>query len=223
MTDLRAVLWDMDGVLVDTGEFHFQAWAQTLADYGFPFARADFRTTFGWNNSRILAYVLGREPAPEQLKDIADLKEERFRQSIRGRARLLPGVRDWLERLKAAGVSQALASSAPPANIDALVDELGLRSYFQTVVSGEALPGKPDPALFLQAARELGVAPAGCVVVEDAVAGVEAARRGGMKVVAVATTSPVEALSTADIVVDRLDQLPPDAFERLWRRNERQD
>lgn len=223
MSELRAVLWDMDGVLVDTGEFHFQAWAQTLAGYGLPFDRAAFRTTFGWNNLSILTYVLGQEPTPGQLQEIADLKEQRFRKAIRGRARLLPGVLDWMERLKATGVRQALASSAPPANIDALVDELSLRAYFQAVVSGETLPGKPDPSLFLQAARELEVAAARCIVVEDAVAGVDAARRAGMKVVAVTTTSPPDALSAADVVVEHLDRLPLDTFDRLWKTDGKQD
>ncbi len=223
MKEARAVLWDMDGVLVDTGEFHFQAWSQTLAEYGVNLDRAAFRTTFGWNNGRILPYVLGHEPTPEQSVEIADLKEQRFRQAIRGQARLLPGVADWLKRLRAAGVRQALASSAPPANIDALVDELGLRSYFEAVVPGDTLPGKPDPELFLEAARRLGVPPARCVVVEDAVAGVEAALHGGMKVVAVTTTNPAEALGAADVVVDRLDHLPTNTFEQLWKANDKQD
>ena len=212
MTAGRGVLWDMDGVLVDTGEFHFQAWSQTLLEHSIPFTRELFRATFGMNNDGILSVLLGQPLAPERLAEIRDRKERLFRQAVRGRAQPLPGVRMWLERLKAAGVRQAVASSAPPANIDALVDELGLRSYFEAIVSGFDLPGKPDPAVFLKSARLIDVPPDRCVVVEDAVAGVEAARRAGMTCTAVTTTNPAHALRKADVVVERLDALPPDAF-----------
>jgi beta-phosphoglucomutase-like phosphatase (HAD superfamily) len=108
-----------------------------------------------------------------------------------------------------------VASSAPPANINALVDGLGLRDYFDVLVSGVDLPGKPEPALFLKVARLLDVPPERCVVVEDAVAGVEAAVRAGMKCIAVATTNPAGALKAADVVVQRLDALAADTFRRL--------
>jgi beta-phosphoglucomutase-like phosphatase (HAD superfamily) len=124
-------------------------------------------------------------------------------------------VLDWLQRLRDAGYLQSVASSAPAANIDTLVDELGLRDYFEVMVSGVDLPGKPEPALFFKAARLLGVPPEGCVVVEDAVAGVEAAVRAGMKCIAVAATNPAQALGMADVVVEQLSDLDVDAFQRL--------
>jgi beta-phosphoglucomutase family hydrolase len=214
-TAKQGVIWDMDGVLADTGEFHFQAWSQALPEFGIPFTRELFTATFGMNNAGILAVLLGQTPAPELLAEISDRKEQLFRQAVRGRVQPLPGVLAWLERLKAAGIRQAIASSAPPANIDALVDELGLCDYFDAIVSGFDLPGKPDPTLFLKVARLIGVPPERCVVVEDAVAGVEAARRAGMKCIAVTTTNPTQALKGADVIVERLDALPPDTFERL--------
>ena len=211
----QGVLWDLDGVLVDTGEFHFRAWSQTLSEYGIPFTRESFQATFGMNNAGVLSSLLGQRLTPELLAKISDRKEQRFREAVRGRAQPLPGVLAWLERLKAAGLRQAIASSAPPANIDALVDELGLRAYFEAIVSGSNLPGKPDPALFLKAARLIDVAPERCIVVEDAVVGIEAAKRAGMKCVAVTTTNPARALKAADVVVERLDALPVDTFQRL--------
>lgn len=214
-TAKQGVIWDMDGVLVDTGEFHFQAWLQALPEFGIPFTRQLFRDTFGMNNAGILEVLLGEPPAPEILAEISERKEQLFRRAVRGRVQPLPGVLVWLERLKAAGMQQAIASSAPPANIDALVGELGLHDYFDAIISGFDLPGKPDPAVFLKAARRIGVPPERCVVVEDAVAGVEAARRAGMKCVAVTTTNPAYTLEAADVVVERLDALPPDTFERL--------
>lgn len=211
----QGVIWDMDGVLVDTGEFHFQAWSRALPEHGIPFTRESFRATFGMNNAGILTVLLGQTPAPELLTEISDRKEQLFRQAVRGGVQPLPGVLAWLERLKAAGMRHAIASSAPPANIDALVDELGLRTYFDAIVSGFDLPGKPDPAVFLKAARLIGVVPQRCVVVEDAVAGVGGARRAGMKCIAVTTTSPAQALKGADVIVERLDALPLDTFELL--------
>lgn len=205
----------MDGVLVDTGEFHFQAWSETLSEYDIPFDHELFRSTFGMNNAGILTTLLRKPPAPELLAEISDRKEKRFRQAVRGQAEPLPGVRAWLGRLKAAGVQQGIALSAPPANIDALVDELGLRVYFEAIVSGFDLPGKPDPALFLKVAHLINVPPERCIVVEDAVAGVEAAKRAGMKCVAVTTTNPARALKAAHVVVERLDALPVDTFQRL--------
>ncbi len=149
----RGVLWDMDGVLIDTGEFHFRAWSQTLSEYAIPFSRELFQATFGMNNTGTLSTLLGRTPTPEFVAEISERKEWLFRQEIHGHVHLLPGVRTWLEDLKATGARQAIASSAPVANIDILVDELGLRLYFDAIVSGFDLPGKPDPAVFLRAAK----------------------------------------------------------------------
>ena len=211
----RGVIWDMDGVLVDTGDLHFLAWSRVLPDYDIHFAYETFLATFGMNNAGILELLLERTPEPELVEEISDRKEEAFRQAARGNVRPLPGVCEWLAALRAAGYRQAIASSAPQANIDTLVDALDLRPYFQALVSGFDLPGKPDPATFLKAARAISVSPECCVVVEDATAGVEGARRAGMKCIAVTTTNPARALQAADIIVERLDALPPDIFDRL--------
>ena len=114
------------------------------------------------------------------------------------------------------GLKQAVASSAPQANIDALLDELGIREYFQAEAAGATLRGKPDPAVFLLAAELLGVEPANCLVIEDALAGVEAARRGGMKCVAVCTTNPAEKLEAADVVVNDLTSLTMEMLVTLF-------
>jgi beta-phosphoglucomutase family hydrolase len=209
------ILWDMDGVLVDTGEFHFQSWQEALAEHGIAFTREFHQKTFGMNNAGILSLLLGERLTPDLLREIGDNKEERFRAAVRGHAQPLPGVHAWLERLQDLGACQGIASSAPMANIDTLIDELELREYFDAIVSGVDMPGKPEPALFLHVARLLDVPPEDCVVIEDAVAGVEAAKRAGMRCIAVTTTNQAEALNAADLVVDRLDALPTDAFQRL--------
>lgn len=215
MLDNLGVLWDMDGVLVDTGEFHYQSWEQILAEIGVPFDRERFRAAFGKNNADTLAFFLGHPPDAEQLRTVSERKERLFRQRIHGHAEALPGVRLWLERLHSQGARQVVASSAPQENIDFLVDELGLRSYFIALCAGHSIPGKPDPTLFLQAADILELQPKDCIVFEDSLPGLEAARRAGMKCIAVATTNPVEALRGADLVVDRLDRLKIDDFKTL--------
>jgi len=209
------VLWDMDGVLVDTGEFHYRSWEQILAEIGVPFDRGRFKAAFGKNNADTLAFFLGHPPAAELLHSVSERKERLFRQIIHGHVEALPGVHLWLERLRSLGARQVVASSAPQENIDFLVDELGLRPYFVALCAGHSIPGKPDPTLFLQAAGILGLQPKDCIVIEDSLAGLEAARRAGMKRIAVATTNPAEVLFSADLVVERLDQLKVEDFEKL--------
>lgn len=210
-----AVLWDLDGVLVSTLEFHYLAWVKTFDERGIRFTREQFLLTFGMNNTGVLSTILCGTPDPDLLAEISTAKESVFRAAVKGHARPLPGVPQWLDRLQSWRVAQAIASSAPLANIDALVDELGIRSYFAAIVSGAELPGKPNPDVFLKAARLSGVSPERCVVIEDAVAGVEAAKRAGMKCIAVTTTNPADALTEADVVVERLDDLATDVFTRL--------
>lgn len=203
------VLWDMDGVLVDTGEFHFLAWQAVLAQEGLAFDRDRFRQTFGMNNQDMITTLLGRLPEPGQIESIGSRKEALFRQAITGRARLLDGARDWLDWFQAGGARQAIASSAPCENIDALVDELAIRPYFQEIVSGTDMPGKPDPAVFLTAARLLDIPPASCLVIEDSIAGVAAAGRAGMKCLAVTTTNTAATLSQADWVLSGFSTCHP--------------
>ena len=201
---IQAVLWDLDGVLVDTGDQHYLAWARTLERYQIPFSRDLFRETFGMNNWSILTRLLGRQPDRELYENISNNKEESFRLGIRGQVKPLPGVLETLQTLNARGIRQAIASSAPPENIDALVDELGLRDRFQAIVSAYKLPGKPAPDVFLAAAKAIDVPPLQCLVIEDAVTGVAGAKRAGMLCLAVTNTNPAEALHQADYVVASL-------------------
>jgi beta-phosphoglucomutase len=167
------------------------------------------------NNESLLVMLLGDRFTTQLAGEISGRKETIFREAIRGKAVLLPGVITWLERLSDWGVSQAVASSAPEENIDALITELGIRGFFQAAISGTGFPGKPNPDVFLKAARAIQVPPKGCIVIEDAVAGVEAAHRAGMKCVAVLTTNPATRLGQADVIVERLDQLPTQVMRDL--------
>jgi HAD superfamily hydrolase (TIGR01509 family) len=203
----------MDGVLADTGEFHYQSWVVALTEVGIPFDRHKFRKIFGMNNAAILAILLGSPPESSFLVAVSERKEALFRQMIRCKVHPMAGVRTWLEQLSAIGYRHAVASSAPQANIDALVDELQIRPYFAALVSAYNLPSKPDPAVFLEAARQLGISPHRCIVIEDAVHGVSAAQHAGMKCIAVTTTHLRPDLAEADVIVDSLEQLMIDDFK----------
>jgi beta-phosphoglucomutase len=212
MVNKRAVLWDMDGVLVDSGELHYQSWSETLTPLSVPFDRNKFRQTFGMNNAGILTILLGKPPEADFLEMVSNRKEGLFRELLHGQLQLLPGALKWLNLLWERGILQAVASSAPYANIEATVDELNIRQYFSALVSAYSMPGKPDPGVFLEAARQLGVESKKCVVVEDAVAGVAAAKHAGMKCIAVGTTHPKSSLSAADVVIDSLEALSFEDF-----------
>jgi len=202
----KAVLWDMDGVLVDTAPFHFQAWRALFQSLGKGFADADFRRTFGLRNDAILRDILG-ELTPAEVERLAQRKEGLYREKIEGRVTAIPGAIDLLRRLQQRGRKMAIVSSAPGENVRAVLRSLGLEGVVEAVVAEEDAPkGKPDPQGFLLAAEELGVAAGECVVIEDAPGGVEAAKGAGMRCIGLATSRPREALAGADLVVDSLEE-----------------
>lgn len=213
---LQAVLWDMDGVIVDTYEGHFISWKQALDEVGQAYDEDIFRRTFGMNNRLIMATVFGRELEEEFIQKVSDRKEELFRRDIKGKVQTLPGVLDWLERFRELKLKQAVASSAPQANIDALLTELKIRDYFQAEAAGATLKGKPDPAVFLLAAELLGVDPHNCLVIEDSIAGVQAAKSAGCQCVAVLTTNQASDLGKADLIVKDLSYLTLEQVKSLF-------
>lgn len=216
MSEAKGVIWDLDGVIVDTAPFHFQAWKKTLEEMGLAFSWEEFALIFGRRNRDILKEVVGRPLSTEEMERISVWKESLFREALRGKVRPLPGVLFWLEGLRRRGYRQALATSAPRENMEMMVGSLGIGGFFdQIVLADEVSAGKPDPEIFLLAAQALRLSPAHCVVIEDAVAGVEAAKRAGMRCIAVATSHPRRALAEADMVVDSLDDLASDTFELL--------
>lgn len=206
------ILWDVDGTLVDTAEQHFRAWEQLSAEIGHPFTRADFARTFGWRNPEIIRTLY--DPAADDAKceRLALRKETLYRESVADGVQLLPGVKGLLDAFEAEGWPQAVGSSAPRENLNLLLGATGTRDYFATIVSGEDVTrGKPDPEVFLNGAAGLGIAPNRCVVFEDAVAGVQAAKAGGMACVAVTFVGhhPAEKLRTAGagLVVASLEEV----------------
>jgi len=185
---LEAVVWDMDGVIADTGIFHFKAWQEVF-----------------------------RKKGVNLLDVIADEKEASYRQKVAQNIKPLPGALELMRLLTDNGVKMAIASSAPPENIQLITHGLGIDDYFQAIVWGrEVTEGKPSPQAFLLAASKLGVEPRNCLVLEDAVAGVAAAKSAGMKCLAITNTHPKASLKEADLVVDKLEGIGMSALEALF-------
>jgi len=210
----RAVLWDMDGTIVDSAEYHWQAWRDTMSREGFPMTHEQFLATFGQRNDSILRQWLGDKATPELIQHIGDAKEALYRQHVREQGiSPLPGALEWVNLLQQQGWKQAIASAAPRANIETILDALHAENCFQAIVSAEDVHrGKPDPEVFLAAASKLAVAREHCIVVEDAEHGIEAAHAAGMKSIGVSQDGKH---LPADIVVRSLDLLDANAFNAL--------
>jgi beta-phosphoglucomutase len=216
------VIWDVDGTLVDTAAQHFRAWQRLAAEIGKPFTRADFAATFGMRNPEIIRKLFFPNADDQRCAELGERKEDLYRASVRQEGTAtLPGAGRLLRAFADAGWPQAVGSSAPPGNLDLLLGATGTRHYFAAVVTGDDVArGKPDPEVFLTAAARLGADPGRCVVFEDAVAGVEAAKAGGMRCVAVTFVGhhPAEALRTAgaDLVVGSLEEVTPEGVRGLF-------
>jgi beta-phosphoglucomutase len=207
------VLWDLDGTLADSREFHWRSWRDTMAGAGEPITHEQFLASFGQRNDAILSTWLGGRVTGARCHEIGDAKEALYRQMIQTEGIApLPGAAEWVARLHEQGWRQAIASSAPRANVEVMADVLGLRAAMGALVSAEDVTrGKPAPDVFLAAAAKLGVLPDRCVVVEDAEAGLEAARRAGMRRIGVGRPN----FDGADVSVVSLSDLAHDAFDRL--------
>lgn len=209
----RAVLWDLDGTLVDSEEFHWLSWRDTIRPEGVELTYEQFLASFGQRNDRIVPAWLGADVDVERMARIGEDKEAEFRRLAEAHGLVpLPGAKAWLAALKAAGWKQSIASSAPRVNVEMMLRVAGLDGCLDAIVAADDVTiGKPDPQVFLKAAEKLGVPPARCVVVEDAAAGIEGARRAGMRSVGVTKNGRL----AADLFVTSLADLPPDAFDRL--------
>lgn len=182
----RAVIWDVDGTLVDTAALHFRAWQRVGEERGRPFTEDDFTATFGRRNPEIIRSIFGDHLSDDEVAALGDHKENLYRAEAKAGVELLPGVRPLLEGFHRLGVPQAIGSSAPRRNLELILELTDTAKFFQAIVAMEDTQrGKPDPQVFLVAAERLGVVPPRCIVFEDAVAGVEAAKAGGMGCVAV--------------------------------------
>ena len=200
-------IFDHDGVLVDSFDFHEQAWLELERRTRLGFTSGFIHQTFGMTNPSIFRRLLGENLAEDEIGRLSDLKEECYRDVARGRLFLLDGMRELLDALTDRGVKLAIGSSGPLKNLELTISDCGLTGRFSAIASLEDITrGKPDPQVFLTAAAKAGASPARSVVFEDATVGIEAAKAAGMYAVALTTTHPVQKLADtgADEVLESL-------------------
>lgn len=202
-------LFDWDGVIIDSSKAHEESWERLAREVGRILPPDHFVKGFGRKNEYIIPELLDWSHEEPEIHRLSLRKEALYREVVQERGQLaLPGARAWLERLAEAGIPCAVGSSTHRANIELILGLIGLREFFQGIVTAEDVKeGKPHPDVFLAAARKIAMPPERCVVFEDAHVGIAAARAGGMRVIAVATTHPVEELTAADLAIHRLDEL----------------
>jgi beta-phosphoglucomutase len=210
------VIFDLDGVLVDSYQAHFKSWRLLYGELGFDYSETAFAADFGRTSRDILRRTLDGELSDERISALDGRKESLFRDILRQEFPAMDGAVELIDALSEDGFLLAVGSSGPPQNISLSLERLGRATKFAAVVTGmDVTRGKPDPQVFQIAAARLGVPPSSCAVVEDAVHGVEAARRAGMSSIALTGTTTREELCHAELVVDSLRQLSPAAVRRL--------
>jgi len=206
---MQAVLFDMDGVLLDSESYICSAGVEMFREKGYDVARSDFLEFTGMGENRYLGGVAEKHSIPFDLSKDKARTYEIYRRLVHGRLRPLPGARELISMCRERNLRLALASSADPVKIEINLREIGIPgSTFQAIVSGLDIEHKkPAPDIFLKAAEELGVDPSRCLVVEDAVSGVQAGKAAGARVLAVTTTFSSTDLSEADWIVNHLGEV----------------
>lgn len=203
---------------MDSADYHFESWQNTFARHGVSFTRAQFPNIFGLRDDATVYTIMGKEVPPAVVRQVAREKQEYFRGIVTGHIRPLPGALRLIESLKEHGFRLTLASSTVPENIELILNELGVKRYFDAVTNGnEVTESKPSPQIYLLAAEKVGAAPEDCVVIEDAVMGIVGARRGGMKAIAVTSSHGPGEFGEAhpDLIVDSLEELNVAVIEKV--------
>jgi len=208
-------IFDWDGVIINSAAQHELSWERLAKECGRTLPEDHFKRGFGMKNEVIIPELLGWTSVPVEIRILSLRKEAIYREVVREQGiTALPGVESWLRTLRDAGIACVIASSTHRENITTTLDVLGLGEFFSNIVAAEDVSrGKPDPEVFLTAAKQIGVEPKDAVVFEDALVGIAAAQAAGIRVVAVASTEPKDKLAHADWVVDRMDEL---SVEQLW-------
>jgi len=203
---MKAVIFDWDGVVIDSSAQHERAWEILAKEISKPLPDGHFLLGFGKKNQVIIPEILGWATDPTTITSLSNRKEEIYRELVQASGiHVLPGARELLAALLEAGIPRSIGSSTPRANLDAIFAATGLDAFFDAIACGDDVThGKPAPDIFLLAAQRLHIPPADCIVIEDAHVGLEAARRAGMATLAVATTNPLADLQYADAAVESL-------------------
>jgi beta-phosphoglucomutase len=224
MSETVGVIFDMDGVLVDSYLAHRESWQRLAAERGYSMTDEQFAATFGRTSREIIGQLWADgELSSDDIIRLDDRKEAYYREIVRDRFPGMDGAAELIDGLCAAGFRLAVGSSGPPENVELVLAELQRAEKFQAVVTGtDVTRGKPDPQVFQIAARRLDLATSRCVVVEDAAAGVSAARAAGARSIGLVSTGRTASeLAHADLVVKSLRELDSSTFLQLVQGNKR--
>ncbi len=214
------VIFDMDGVLVDSYQAHWKSWYEMLKENGISLTETRFAALFGRTSKDILRTLMGTELAEKHITALDDRKEELYRGILHDQFTAMEGAVELIDNLVSAGYLLAIGSSGPPTNVALVLQKLGRAKCFSAVVTGKDVTlGKPAPQIFLLTAQRLGISPARCAVIEDAPAGIDAALAAGMATIALTGTAPRKKLEHAQLIVDSLRQLNPAQIGDLIRRH----
>jgi beta-phosphoglucomutase family hydrolase len=214
-----AVLFDMDGVIIDSNPYHKDAWLEFCRRYQVELKEEDVpRYIYGKTNKAALVDVFQREFSPEESFRLSEEKEAIYRELHRADIRLIEGLGDLLEAFRQHHIPLAVCTNAPVANLDFTLEETGIRSYFQVLIDASKVSkGKPDPEIYLKAAQLLSMPPNRCIVMEDSTVGVEAGLRAGMKVVGITTTHTRQELAHTHLVIDDFRELTVEQLAALLK------
>lgn len=219
MTGNIAVIFDMDGVLVDNFRYHLMAWEKFCSRHGKSISADDFlEYVFGGSNADHLAFIFKKELPASKIAEYSAEKELIYRYLYHDNVVLIPGLKELLQNLKTAGIPLAIATSAERANVDFILAETGIQEFFTAIADASMVRrGKPDPEIFLKAASMLSTDPADCLVFEDTLKGIDAALNAKMKVIGVATTHHKAELTEAHRVISDFTEIDVNTIMELFK------
>ena len=219
--DQTAVIFDLDGTLIDNNSFHLKAWQEFYRKRNRTLTEEEYKKDFyGKTNVDVLAHVFSQPLSPEENDRYTNEKEDLYRQMYEPHIKPIKGLLNLLQQLQDAGIPMAIATSGIKVNIDYMFQHVPIRHYFKEVIySKDIKKGKPDPEIYFVTAKKLNVLPENCLVFEDSVAGIRSAKAAGMKVVAITTTHTPDELSAADKLINNYDEISVKDVYRLLEKN----
>jgi beta-phosphoglucomutase len=219
MFDRYCIIFDMDGVLADTGPIHFNSWAKMAKEQAkMDFSREFFEETFGQQSIPITRKLVGPEIDQALVVEWANLKEQYYREMVKDKLEPLPGAIDLIKNLKVMGFKLAVGSSGPKENVELLLTTLKIKPYFDVIITAEDVKiGKPAPDVFLIIAKRLNINPEYCLVIEDAPVGIKAAKEANMCSIALTTTHTKDELFDADFIANDLSEVKVEEIIKILK------
>ncbi|QGJ69465.1 Phosphorylated carbohydrates phosphatase [Planctomycetales bacterium 10988] len=218
MAPTYGVIFDMDGVLVDSYDAHLKCWQRLAEEIDQPLTQREFELYFGRTAREMIRELWGQDSlTDEEITKLEARKESFYHEMLEEEFPEMPGAKTLIENLQKEGFKIAVGSSGPPENVNIIIEQMSLAPFLNGAINGNMVEkGKPDPAIFLKAAEAMQIDPSHCLVIEDAPPGIEAAHAAGMTCIGIASTGrTVEELQAAEEVITQLSQTSPDRIATI--------